>query len=65
MQLTYHTVTKTSFLDHVLDWAKFKADQQIKKTDGTKRSRYVEVQSIVAISLTTTKATGDDQTGRC
>ena len=32
-------VSKTSIIDHVLNWAKFKADQQIKKTDGSKRSR--------------------------
>ena len=37
--LTFFVVTKTSIIDHVLNWAKFKADQQIKKTDGTKRSR--------------------------
>ena len=38
--LTFFVVTKTSIIDHVLNWAKFKADQQIKKTDGTKLSRY-------------------------
>ncbi|KAH7926207.1 DNA topoisomerase II [Leucogyrophana mollusca] len=32
-------VQKTSIIDHVLNWAKFKADQQIKKTDGSKRNR--------------------------
>lgn len=32
-------VQKSSIIDHVLNWAKFKADQQIKKTDGTKRNR--------------------------
>ncbi|KAF8554543.1 type II DNA topoisomerase [Imleria badia] len=32
-------VLKTSIIDNVLNWAKFKADQQIKKTDGTKRNR--------------------------
>ncbi|KAH7911821.1 DNA topoisomerase [Hygrophoropsis aurantiaca] len=32
-------VQKTPIIDHVLNWAKFKADQQIKKTDGTKRNR--------------------------
>ncbi|KAH8120719.1 DNA topoisomerase II [Phellopilus nigrolimitatus] len=32
-------VGKSSIVDHVLNWAKFKADQQIKRTDGTKRSR--------------------------
>ncbi|KAG1725573.1 DNA topoisomerase [Suillus paluster] len=32
-------VQKSSIIDHVLNWAKFKADQQIKKTDGSKRNR--------------------------
>lgn len=35
------SVQKSGIIDNVLNWAKFKADQQIKKTDGTKRSRYV------------------------
>ncbi|KAG9310318.1 DNA topoisomerase [Chiua virens] len=32
-------VLKSPIIDQVLNWAKFKADQQIKKTDGTKRNR--------------------------
>ncbi|TFK40935.1 DNA topoisomerase [Crucibulum laeve] len=32
-------VQKTPIVDNILNWAKFKADQQIKKTDGSKRSR--------------------------
>ncbi|KAF9056399.1 DNA topoisomerase [Panaeolus papilionaceus] len=32
-------VLKTSIVDNVLNWAKFKADQQIKRTDGAKRDR--------------------------
>ncbi|KAH7884005.1 DNA topoisomerase [Phlebopus sp. FC_14] len=32
-------VQKSSIIDNILNWAKFKADQQIKKTDGTKRNR--------------------------
>ena len=32
-------VQKSAIIDNILNWAKFKADQQIKKTDGTKRSR--------------------------
>ncbi|KAF8837947.1 type II DNA topoisomerase [Paxillus ammoniavirescens] len=32
-------VLKSSIIDNVLNWAKFRADQQIKKTDGTKRNR--------------------------
>ncbi|PPQ95649.1 hypothetical protein CVT26_008678 [Gymnopilus dilepis] len=33
------TVMKSSIVDNVLNWAKYKADQQIKKTDGSKRER--------------------------
>jgi DNA topoisomerase-2 len=32
---------KSSIVDNVLNWAKFKADQEIKKTDGSKRQRLV------------------------
>ncbi|KAF9068525.1 DNA topoisomerase [Rhodocollybia butyracea] len=32
-------VQKSPIVDNILNWAKFKADQQIKKTDGSKRSR--------------------------
>jgi DNA topoisomerase-2 len=35
------TVAKSGIIDTVLNWAKFKQDQIMKKTDGTKRSRYV------------------------
>ena len=35
------TVHKSAICDQVLSWAKFKADQQIKRTDGTKRTRFV------------------------
>ncbi|KAF9015391.1 DNA topoisomerase [Cyathus striatus] len=34
-------VAKSGIVDNVLNWAKFKADQQIKKTDGSKRSRLI------------------------
>ncbi|KAJ3755485.1 DNA topoisomerase II [Lentinula raphanica] len=34
-------VQKSPIVEHILNWAKFKADQQIKKTDGSKRSRQV------------------------
>ncbi|ELU41451.1 DNA topoisomerase 2 [Rhizoctonia solani AG-1 IA] len=33
------TVAKSGIIDNVLSWAKFKADQENKKTDGTKRTR--------------------------
>ncbi|KAF9258616.1 DNA topoisomerase II [Marasmius fiardii PR-910] len=32
-------VQKSPIVENILNWAKFKADQQIKKTDGTKRNR--------------------------
>ncbi|KAL0063257.1 DNA topoisomerase 2 [Marasmius tenuissimus] len=32
-------VQKSPIIENILNWAKFKADQQIKKTDGAKRSR--------------------------
>jgi len=34
-------VLKTDIIDGILLWAKTKADQQIKKTDGSKRNRFV------------------------
>ncbi|KAI0297539.1 type II DNA topoisomerase [Multifurca ochricompacta] len=36
-------VSKSSIVENVLNWAKFRADQQIKKTDGTKRNRLTGV----------------------
>ncbi|TFK76656.1 type II DNA topoisomerase [Pluteus cervinus] len=35
----YKKIHKSGIIDTILNWAKFKADQEIKKTDGTKRSR--------------------------
>ncbi|KAK7059215.1 DNA topoisomerase 2 [Paramarasmius palmivorus] len=32
-------VQKSPIVENILNWAKFKADQQIKKTDGSKRNR--------------------------
>jgi DNA topoisomerase-2 len=37
--LTCGVVSKSSIIDHVLNWARFKADAEIKKTDGNKRTR--------------------------
>lgn len=34
-------VAKSGVVDNVLNWAKFKQDQLLKKTDGHKRSRFV------------------------
>lgn len=36
-------VSKTSIIDNVLSLARFKQEQALKKTDGSKRSRYVNV----------------------
>ena len=38
-QLT--AVSKSGIIDNVLNWAKFKQDQILKKSDGTKRTRLV------------------------
>ncbi|KAF8060944.1 DNA topoisomerase II [Lyophyllum atratum] len=32
-------IAKSSVVENILNWAKFKAEQQIKRTDGTKRNR--------------------------
>ncbi|KAJ3510178.1 hypothetical protein NLJ89_g4828 [Agrocybe chaxingu] len=32
-------ILKSAIVDNILNWAKFKADQQIKRTDGAKRNR--------------------------
>ncbi|OCH88973.1 type II DNA topoisomerase [Obba rivulosa] len=32
-------VQKSAIIEHILNWAKFKADQQMKKTDGSRRTR--------------------------
>lgn len=37
----FDVVQKSGVLDSILNWAKFKADLQAKKTDGSKRSRSV------------------------
>ena len=39
--LKISAVQKTPIIEHVLNWAKFKADQDLKKTDGkSRRNRY-------------------------
>jgi len=39
--LRMSVVQKTPIIEHVLNWAKFKADQDLKKTDGkSRRNRY-------------------------
>jgi DNA topoisomerase-2 len=37
--LTNASVAKSGIIDNVLSFARFKQDQQLKKTDGAKRSR--------------------------
>lgn len=41
MFLRTRVVAKSNFIENVLSWAKFKADKDAKKTDGSKRTRYV------------------------
>jgi DNA topoisomerase-2 len=36
---TLTAVAKSGIIDNVLNWAKFKQDQMMKKMDGSKRSR--------------------------
>ena len=43
-----HIVQKSSICDQVLNWAKFKADQQIKRTDGSKRTQLVHLFCVLA-----------------
>jgi hypothetical protein len=38
--LNQSLVLKSYIVDNVLNWAKFKADQEIKKTDSSKRQRF-------------------------
>jgi DNA topoisomerase-2 len=49
-------VTKSSIVENILHWAKHKADQQIKKTDGSKRNRYAVQLAFVFEFLTTLTA---------
>lgn len=46
--ISLFTVAKTGIIDNVLNWARFKQDQILKKTDGTKRSRYVNGTNVSA-----------------
>ena len=46
---------KSGVLENVLSWTKFKQDQQLKKTDGAKRSRYFV---IICSLLKTFRLTG-------
>jgi hypothetical protein len=39
MEAKPKSVSKSGIIDNVLNWAKFKQDQILKKSDGTKRSR--------------------------
>jgi hypothetical protein len=44
--LTHSVVLKTAVIDNILHWAMTKADQQIKKTDGSKRNRLVLISRV-------------------
>ena len=49
---------KSNIVDNVLNWAKFKADQQLKKNDGTKRTRFVPLPYIPLASPPYLRAMG-------
>jgi DNA topoisomerase-2 len=53
-------VAKSSIVENVLNWAKFKADQQIKKTDGSKRSRLTGM-----VKLSDANNAGTRQASKC
>ncbi|PBL01342.1 type II DNA topoisomerase [Armillaria gallica] len=48
-------VQKSPIIEHILNWAQFKADQQIKKTDGTKRSRITGLPKLSDANMAGTK----------
>ncbi|KAJ8497151.1 hypothetical protein ONZ51_g645 [Trametes cubensis] len=52
-------VAKSSIVDHVLNWAKFKADQQLKKTDGSRRTRLTGMTKLSDANNAGTRRAGD------
>ncbi|KAG7450762.1 type II DNA topoisomerase [Guyanagaster necrorhizus] len=52
-------VQKSPIIEHILNWAQFKADQQIKKTDGTKRSRLTGLPKLSDANMAGTKNAKD------
>ncbi|KAI0771045.1 type II DNA topoisomerase [Trametes elegans] len=52
-------VSKSSIVDHVLNWAKFKADQQLKKTDGHRRTRLSGMTKLSDANNAGTRKAGD------
>ncbi|KAF9569788.1 type II DNA topoisomerase [Agrocybe pediades] len=52
-------VLKTSIVDNVLNWAKYKADQQIKRTDGAKRERLLGLTKLADANNAGTKHAKD------
>ncbi|KAJ6573911.1 DNA topoisomerase II [Mycena vulgaris] len=52
-------VQKSPIIENILNWAQFKADQQIKKTDGTKRSRLTGVPKLADANNAGTKYAKD------
>ncbi|KAJ3751113.1 DNA topoisomerase II [Lentinula detonsa] len=52
-------VQKSPIVDNILNWAKFKADQQIKKTDGSKRSRLTGLPKLSDANNAGTKSARD------
>ncbi|THU96457.1 type II DNA topoisomerase [Dendrothele bispora CBS 962.96] len=58
-------VAKSSVVENVLNWAKFKADQQSKKTDGTKRSRLTGLPKLSDAKNAGTKNAGTKNAKNC
>nr|ADL09409.1 DNA topoisomerase II [Omphalotus nidiformis] len=52
-------VQKSPIVENILNWAKFKADQQIKKTDGSKRSRLTGLPKLADANNAGTKTARD------
>ena len=46
-------------MEHILNWAKFEAEQQVKKTDGTKRNRLTGMTKLSDASNAGTKNAKD------
>ncbi|KAH9949498.1 type II DNA topoisomerase [Amylocystis lapponica] len=52
-------VGKSPLVDHVLNWARFKADQQMKKTDGNRRNRLTGLPKLSDANNAGTKKAAD------
>ncbi|KAA1475411.1 type II DNA topoisomerase [Dentipellis sp. KUC8613] len=55
----FKKVQKSSIVENILSWAKFRADQQIKRTDGTKRSRLTGITKLADANNAGTRHASD------